>query len=412
MKKILVLLLIIIFGLAVTFPTFADFEENQRLPADTAGSLYEEAVKTLIGKGVVSCYEDGTFRPEKTLNRAEACLLIVKCINPSESAIRAEKNDYFNDLNGYGWAEEYIDHALEKGIVKGYGNGSFRPGSPVTYYELSAMLVNALGYQESELQGSWPRNYLDKAFELGAFQGIAEDLSGFDSGQAVTRGNAALMAEAAVRSLEGTEAAKEHDSKSSSGAEAPSDSESPSNLPKESQSAGKLSDFSGRAFGMILGISKVLNTDGDQVQQIEFLMGKDTFHLNTDGKNTISNPISFDGSIYCLKMSNGIVNDADTDGRKLKAKRYAELTGGWKEVEGRENKIITVAGSGDKITVMKDAIFYIAVFDGNNIEEYKSGVLADITGGSLIRAYDITDDSADNADIVVIVKSKDKSKLM
>jgi len=62
--------------------------------------------------------------------------------------------------------------------------------------------------------------------------------------------------------------------------------------------------------------------------------------------------------------------------------------------------------------VMKDAIFYIAVFDGNNIEEYKSGVLADITGGSLIRAYDITDDSADNADIVVIVKSKDKSKLM
>lgn len=414
MKKFLIFFLTVIFAFAGTAASFAgtaasleDTAEN--LPVDIAGTPYEEAVKTLIGEGIVSGYEDGTFRPEAAVNRAEACVMTVKAMGVSAAAIQAAEGSRFRDLAGYGWAGQYIGYATEKKILKGYEDGSFRPGNPVTYNELCTMLVNASGYKEPDIPEKWPGNYLKKARELGILDAVTADPDSFDTSRAVTRGNAALMVQAALYHMEEID---EEDEENENDEEADTgESGMPSDGETGREGPGKLAGYTGIAYGMILDTFSVVDEEGGSVQQIELLIGKDTVYVNTDKKSLVTDP-AFDGSLYCLKMKNGVVKDVSTDGTALRAKRFAELTSGWAEVAGRDSRIITAAGTGDKITVMRDAVFYTAEFDGNRIDEYKPGTLSSITAGSLIRAYDVTDDSNDNADIAVIVKAKDKSKII
>lgn len=407
MKRLLIFFSAVIFVLAGTAVSFAATAEN--LPVDIAGSPYEAAVKTLIEKGIVSGYEDGTFRPEAAVTRAEACIMTVKATGASAAAIQAAEGSRFGDLSGYGWAGQYIGYAAEKKILEGYEDGGFKPGNPVTYNELCTMLVKASGWQEPDSPEKWPGNYLNKARELGLFEGVTTDPDSFDTRKPVTRGNAALMVEAALYHMpqideenEGSERDKEEDT---------GESAVPADGAADREGPGKLADYTGIAYGMIQETFSVMNEEGETVQQIELLIGKDTVYVNADEKSLIGDP-AFDGSLYCLKMKKGIVKEVSADGTALRAKRFAELTNGWTEVAGRDSRIITAAGTGDKLTVMKDAVFYTADFDGDSIDEYKSGTLSSITAGSVIRAYDVTDDSNDNADIVVIVKSKDKSKII
>lgn len=407
MKRLLIVFSAVILVLAGTAASFAGADEN--LPADIAGTPYEAAVKTLIEKSVVSGYEDGTFRPESAVTRAEACIMTVKATGVPETAIQAAERSRFKDLSGYDWAGQYIGYAVEKKIVKGYEDGSFRPGNPVTYNELCSMLVNALGYQELGSSGEWPGNYLNKARELGIFGGVTVDLDSFDTSRPVTRGNAALMVEAALYHLQ--ETGEEDEGKEQNEEEDTGESAVPSGGKTNLEGPGKLAGYTGIAYGMIQDISTVVNDEREAVQQIELLIGKDTVYVNAEEKSLIKDP-AFDGSLYCLKMKKGIVKEVNTDGTALRAKRFAELTNGWTEVAGRDSRIVTAAGTENKITVMKDAVFYTADFDGDRIDEYKPGTLSSVAAGSLIRAYDVTDDGNDNADIVIIVKSKDKSKII
>jgi hypothetical protein len=412
MKRLLTVFSAVILVLAGTaFSSFAGAAES--LPADIVGTPYEAAVKMLIEKGIVSGYEDGTFRPEAALTRAEACIMTVKAAGTPAADIKAAERSDFGDLSGYGWAGPYIGYAAERGIVKGYEDGSFQPGNSVTYNELCAMLVNASGDQPPDPSENWPENYLNKARESGIIDAVtagpAADQDSFDTNRPATRGNAALMVEAALNHMRG--GGDGNDGKDPNEAEDTGGSAVPSDEETDTAGPGKLAGYTGIAYGMIQDFSTVVNEEGESVQQIEFLIGKDTVYINTDEKSLITNP-AFDGSLSCLKMKKGIVNDVSTDGTALRAKRFAELTRGWTEVAGRDERVITAAGTGDKVTVMKDAVFYTAEFDGDSIDEYKPGTLSGITAGSVIRAYDVTDDDSDNADIVVIVKLKDKLKII
>jgi len=155
-------------------------------PADVAGTDYEEAVGALTELGVVTGYTDGNYYPEKAVNRAEAAKLVITALGLAEYA---EGNTAsFTDLAGYGWAAGYIGYAEALGILKGDGNGKFRPADTVSYQEMATMLVRAVGYTDESLPGTWPANYVVKAKALGIMDGIAQAGSA-----AANRGDVAVM---------------------------------------------------------------------------------------------------------------------------------------------------------------------------------------------------------------------------
>lgn len=176
MKKVLSLVLVIAMVLSsMSFAFAAKFE-------DIADTDYAQAIETLTALGVVNGYEDGTYRPEKTVTRAEMAKLLVEILGYGNLVAGSKSN--FADTQGH-WADAWIALAAGKGIVIGTGEGKFTPDRTVSYDEAITMVVRALGYTDAsnELKNmTWPTNFKVKAAELDLLDGVKLAASGADRG--------------------------------------------------------------------------------------------------------------------------------------------------------------------------------------------------------------------------------------
>lgn len=175
MKKVLSLVLVIAMVLSsMSFAFAAKF--------DDVTNDYEEAVDTLAALGVITGYEDGTFRPEKTVTRAEMAKLMVELLGYGDLVAGSKSN--FTDTQGH-WADQWIALAAGRGIVIGTGDGKFNPDGIVTYDQVLTMLVRGLGYTDSsnELKSMpWPTNFKVKAAELNITKNVDMKSTGADRG--------------------------------------------------------------------------------------------------------------------------------------------------------------------------------------------------------------------------------------
>src|SRR5665648_953672 len=77
------------------------------VPSDVTGNVYEDAIKALSEKGIITGDVDGKFYPENTLTRAQACIMVVKAMNPPVAEVTGTDSQpiisYFADMSGYGW---------------------------------------------------------------------------------------------------------------------------------------------------------------------------------------------------------------------------------------------------------------------------------------------------------------------
>jgi hypothetical protein len=163
MKKVISLVLVmamILSSMSFAFGT-TNFEDV------TSDNDYAEAINTLVALGVINGYDDGTFKPEQTITRAEMAKLMVITLGYGDLVSGSVSS--FSDTQGH-WADSYIALAAGKGIVIGDGNGEFRPDATVSYNEVYTMLVRGLGYTDTcnELKNmTWPTNFKVKAADLG-----------------------------------------------------------------------------------------------------------------------------------------------------------------------------------------------------------------------------------------------------
>ena len=89
-------------------------------------------------KAYISGYEDGTFRPDNTITRAEVAAIIARC-----SADFDENKTYssdFVDVSGDEWYANYVGYAAEKGYIHGYDGGPFKADIDITRGELAVIL--------------------------------------------------------------------------------------------------------------------------------------------------------------------------------------------------------------------------------------------------------------------------------
>lgn len=370
---------------------------------DIMGTKYEDAVSRLIAMEVVDGYEDGTYRPANPVQRAEMAALIARSIE--RGCFKVLLDPGFVDTDGH-WAARGIAKTYNAGIVKGLSDTHFGPALPVTYAQAMTMILRALGYTDEGLGGTWPANYLAKAQELG----LTSNLDPWSSDAPATRGNIALMLAPQAQVIRDYWAAAEE-----------GEEQRPEN------GAGKLVNFSGRAIGLPIAVASVLNEKGESVDEIEFLMGDETYYLQTRKKGTVKESDfkdasdKFTGDLYALIMTDGRVREikpADTAGL---LKRYAELTydaapgGKLREITAHNHQRITVkmpvptpAKDFAYAAKKEDASIYEAVFDRTgDLEKFRSVTASAIDVGDYVRAWDLSEDYAGVAVVLVLIDKDD-----
>ncbi len=108
---------------------------------DVLNPVVARFVEVLYSNGIIKGYPDGTFKPEKTLTRAEATVLILRLLDVKPFGTYKQ---HFKDVSPGFWAFKWIEEAYNRGIVKGIGNGKFAPNREVTRGEFTVMLVREL----------------------------------------------------------------------------------------------------------------------------------------------------------------------------------------------------------------------------------------------------------------------------
>ena len=113
---------------------------------------YFEAISYLTQRKVFEGYEDGTFKPLKTLNRAELLKILVtgKEIFPT---VEEGYHSCFPDVTKE-WFAPFICYAKGQGWVNGYPDGNFYPGREVIKVEAIKMLTNSQGYPTPSVYGT------------------------------------------------------------------------------------------------------------------------------------------------------------------------------------------------------------------------------------------------------------------
>lgn len=132
----------------------------------STGSKYYEAVNRLSELGIINGYEDGSFRPDNNVTRAEFSKIIVGMMNKATEAKSTPPSSAFDDVNQVQWCIPYVNYLTANGVIKGYADATFRPSNIITYAEAATIICRVLGYDEATVGYSWPANYMNEAAAL------------------------------------------------------------------------------------------------------------------------------------------------------------------------------------------------------------------------------------------------------
>ena len=173
LKKVLALVL----AFACAFTMFAGAAFTDQADIETA-----DAVDTLVALGVIDGYEDGSFQPDVTVNRAEMAKMIYTILNGGNDDASAYENlpTSFTDLGQEGWATGYIKYLQNTGIIAGKTVTQFAPSDTVTGVEAAKMMLVAAGYSADKagLEGSaWIANTMRYANMNNLFDGVSCDVN-------------------------------------------------------------------------------------------------------------------------------------------------------------------------------------------------------------------------------------------
>ena len=158
------------FACAFTMFAGAAFTDSADIKVDT------EVVDTLVALGVVNGYDDGSFKPNGTVTRAEMTKMIyvLRTGNSDASAYNDDKTS-FTDIGSH-WARGYIKYCQSLGIIAGKSNTKFVPNEKVSAQEAAKMLLVTLGY-DAQKAGLVGTGWASKTNALADENGLLEDVT-------------------------------------------------------------------------------------------------------------------------------------------------------------------------------------------------------------------------------------------
>ena len=183
-KKVLSLVLCVAMLLSVmVMGTGAAFTDE-----DDFSPQYAEAAEVLTGMKVMQGYDDGSFLPQRNITRAQVATLIYRAVtgdvNDTQTGLYTDW-DKFDDVQADDWFAGYVNYCANGELIKGFTPDTFGPNKNVTGYQVLAMILRAVGYdQNDEFTGSgWEIRTASIAESLG----ILDNVQDATLGQPATR---------------------------------------------------------------------------------------------------------------------------------------------------------------------------------------------------------------------------------
>lgn len=102
---------------------------------------YNNAISTLSNLGIIDGYEDGSFRPNSPITRAEFTKIAVSFFEYAD----IEYEGTFSDVAEGRWYTQFVAAAVEMGLIEGYPDGTFRPDASITRAEACTIVNRTLG---------------------------------------------------------------------------------------------------------------------------------------------------------------------------------------------------------------------------------------------------------------------------
>ncbi len=146
---------------------------------DISDSNYISDIEELYAIGIMSGDENGNFKPDECLTRAEFAKIICK-IDGMDIDIATSATLGFSDVDSDHWGFKYIFYAVGRKYMQGYTDGTFKPDECITGSEALKVLVSLAGYDFLALsKGGYPDGYEITGSELGILDGLQISLSDY-----------------------------------------------------------------------------------------------------------------------------------------------------------------------------------------------------------------------------------------
>lgn len=151
--------------------------DDEEILSDIRGHWAYDNIKALVASGAIAGYPDKTFKPDRTISRAEVTVVLVKAFGLSASTGKV-----FSDTSNH-WARDYISVASTNGIIEGYSDQHFGPDDPVTREQLAVMICRAAkitsdnftpGFSDQSSISAWALPYVAAASQYQVIGGYPD----------------------------------------------------------------------------------------------------------------------------------------------------------------------------------------------------------------------------------------------
>ncbi|QGQ95647.1 DUF3494 domain-containing protein [Paenibacillus psychroresistens] len=203
MKKTGKKAIVLILSLCLMFTAFSTVF-SAAVSSDVSGHWAEGQISDWTARGLIKGYEDGSFKPDNTITRAEFIALINRSFEfKEESAIS------FSDVASDNWAYIEVAKAVKAGYITGYADGTIGASKPISRQEvavivgrllkLSATASTAATFKDAGLIADWAKDAVNMAVASQILKGYAADNS-FKPTNPITRAEAVVTLDRAIAS--------------------------------------------------------------------------------------------------------------------------------------------------------------------------------------------------------------------
>ena len=142
---------------------------------DIAGHWAEKTIELAAEKGIVSGYEDNSFKPNKSITRAEFVAMLYNSGLADTESTGADVK--FKDFTGSEWYAKYLTWAVGNGIIEGYDDNTFRGENIISRQEMAVVVSKFIAFAGLELENNADITFADEADIAAWAKPYVEDIA-------------------------------------------------------------------------------------------------------------------------------------------------------------------------------------------------------------------------------------------